>query len=212
MGHLVWDWNGTLLDDFALVLKATNDSLAEIGGPVLTADQHRTGFRRPVIEYYASVLGRPVTPAEFAALDRSFHDRYRQGVTSCALAADALAAIDEWPTTQSLLSMWAHVELVPEIERRDLTRRMLRVDGRPGDTMGDLKAEYLDRHLTALGYQPKDCVLIGDCVDDADAAELVGAHCVLYSGGFTDHERLARTGRPVTVDLVGAVRLAARIR
>jgi phosphoglycolate phosphatase-like HAD superfamily hydrolase len=93
MRHLVWDWNGTLLDDFPLVVEATNASLATVGGPAVTAEEHRRTFRRPLIDYYASVLGRPVTPAEFVDLDRAFHDRYRSGLLGCDLAADALAAL-----------------------------------------------------------------------------------------------------------------------
>jgi phosphoglycolate phosphatase-like HAD superfamily hydrolase len=46
--HLVWDWNGTLLDDLALVVAATNASLATAGGRPITAEEHRRDFRRPI--------------------------------------------------------------------------------------------------------------------------------------------------------------------
>jgi phosphoglycolate phosphatase-like HAD superfamily hydrolase len=52
-------------------------------------------------------------------------------------------------------------------------------------------------------------VLIGDSLDDADAAESVGARCVLYTGGFTDPDRLRASGRPVADALTEAVALAA---
>jgi hypothetical protein len=42
-----------------------------------------------------------------------------------------------------------------------------------------------------------DWVRIGDPVVDAHAAGAVGAGCVLYSGGFTDSERLRATGKLV---------------
>ena len=66
-------------------------------------------------------------------------------------------------------------------------------------------------HLAALGLDGADCVLVGDSVDDAEAAEAVGAGCVLYSGGFTDIDRLRATGRPVAHTLTEAVRLAQAI-
>jgi phosphoglycolate phosphatase-like HAD superfamily hydrolase len=82
--------------------------------------------------------------------------------------------------------MWSHAELVPELDRRGLTGWLARIDGREGYALGDFKAAYLTRHLAALGLDGADCVLVGDSVDDADAAAAVGAGCVLYSGGFTD--------------------------
>jgi phosphoglycolate phosphatase-like HAD superfamily hydrolase len=211
VAHLVWDWNGTLLDDLALVVAATNASLATAGGPVVTAEEHRRDFRRPVSDYYSGVLGRPVTAAEFVVLDRAFHETYRRGLLDCALAADAREAIASWPGTQSLLSMWFHDELVPEVTRRGLVDRLLRIDGLRQSVGGHRKAPYLAEHLAGLSVDPSRCVLVGDSVDDAHAAEAVGAACVLYAGGFTDPDRLTRIGVPVAHSLVEAVALAAEL-
>jgi hypothetical protein len=51
-------------------------------------------------------------------------------------------------------------------------------------------------------------VLIGDSIDDAHAADEVGAAVVLYAGGFTDPEVLRASGRPLVPTLVEAVALA----
>ena len=211
MAHLVWDWNGTLLDDLDLVVAATNASLATAGGPVVTADEHRRDFRRPVADYYAYALGRPVDSDEFVRLDRAFHDAYRAGLLECALAPDALDAIRAWPGTQSLLSMWFHDELVPEVTRRGLVNLLLRVDGLRSEVGGDRKAGYLAAHLDALEVPAGECVLIGDSVDDAHAAGEVGAGCVLYAGGFTEPSRLVATGLPVAETLVAAVKTAVEV-
>jgi phosphoglycolate phosphatase-like HAD superfamily hydrolase len=209
--HLVWDWNGTLLDDLDLVVAATNASLALLGGGPVTADEHRRDFRRPVASYYAHVLGRAVGPAEFLALDKVFHDTYRAGLATCELASDALAALAHWPGTQSLLSMWFHHELVPTVQARGLVRHFARVDGLPGPVGGGFKAGHLRAHLLALGLDGEQCVLIGDSVDDADAAASVRASCVLYAGGFTDADRLRATGAPVAASLLSAVAMAQQI-
>ncbi len=87
--HLVWDWNGTLLNDLSLVVSATNVVFASLGGPTVTPDEHRVRFRRPIAEYYAEVLGQAVDDDEFGRLDKIFHDAYRTGLTTCELAADA---------------------------------------------------------------------------------------------------------------------------
>jgi phosphoglycolate phosphatase-like HAD superfamily hydrolase len=209
--HLFWDWNGTLLDDLDLVVVATNASLAVLEGPVITVDDHRRDFRRPLPEYYAAVLGRPLGAEEYLRLDRAFHAAYRAELSTCRLAADALDAIRAWPGTQSLLSMWFHDELLAEVTRRGLVSLLGRIDGLRSTVGGDRKAGYLAEHLDALGVDGADCVLVGDSVDDAHAAESVGAACVLYAGGITHPDRLAATGRPVAGTLVEAVALAGAV-
>jgi phosphoglycolate phosphatase-like HAD superfamily hydrolase len=206
--HLVWDWNGTLLDDFALVVTATNQAFAAIGGPDVSPEEHRTRFRRPVAEFYAEILERAVDDEEFGRLDRIFHDAYRLGLTTMALAADAKEALTSWPGSQSLLSMWFHSELVPALETYGLAGHFTRVDGLRTEVGGDLKAGHLARHLRELGVAGADAVLIGDSLDDAEAARANGAAVVLYTGGFTDATRLRTVGCPVADSLVEAVEIA----
>jgi phosphoglycolate phosphatase-like HAD superfamily hydrolase len=206
--HLVWDWNGTLLDDLSLVVSSTNHAFAAVGGRSVDADEHRTRFRRPVAEFYAEILERAVDEEEFGELDRIFHDAYRLGLTTMSLAADAMAAIRSWPGSQSLLSMWFHDELVPAVETFGLAGIFARVDGLRTEVGGDLKAGHLARHLAELGIAGDQVVLIGDSLDDAAAADSVGGQAVLYAGGFTAPARLRASGRLVADSLVEAVSLA----
>ncbi|MDG4806390.1 HAD hydrolase-like protein [Micromonospora sp. WMMD1120] len=209
--HLVWDWNGTLLNDLSLVVSATNVVFASVGGPTVTPDEHRVRFRRPIAEYYAEVLGQAVDDDEFGRLDRIFHDAYRTGLTTCELAADARTAMAAWPGSQSLLSMWFHEELVPTVRTYGLTDTFTRVDGLRATVGGDRKAESLKLHLAELGLDGASVVLIGDSIDDADAALSVGGRAVLYTGGFTDPARLRASGHPVADTLTDAVALAREV-
>ena len=206
--HLVWDWNGTLLDDLSLVVSATNHAFAAVGGREVDTDEHRARFRRPVAEFYAEILGRAVDDEEFGRLDKIFHDAYRVGLTSMTLAADAKAALTSWPGSQSLLSMWFHSELVPAVETYGLAGIFARVDGLRAELGGHLKAGHLAEHLAGLELDGEQVVLIGDSLDDAAAADAVGGKIVLYTGGFTDPSRLRASGRPVADTLVEAVTIA----
>ncbi len=212
--HLVWDWNGTLLDDFDLTVAATNAAFASCAGPRITGDDHRRQFRRPVAAYYAEVLGRQIEEEEFGRLDGIFHDHYHAGLRQCRLAKDAEQALARWSQEsrdrQSLLSMWFHEKLVPYVDQFGLTRHFARIDGLRSQVGGGGKADYLIEHLRALDLSGPDCVLVGDTLDDAVAAVAVGARCVLVTGGFTDEERLRATGLPVATSLTEAVRLAGR--
>ena len=206
--HLVWDWNGTLLDDLTLVVSSTNEAFASVGGRAVDSDEHRRQFRRPVAEFYAEILERAIDEEEFGRLDRIFHDAYRLGLTTTTLAADAMAAIKAWPGTQSLLSMWFHSELVPAIESYGLAGVFARVDGLRTEVGGDLKATHLATHLDGLRVAGDRVVLIGDSLDDAAAAASVGGAAVLYTGGFTHPARLRASGLPVADTLLEAVEIA----
>jgi phosphoglycolate phosphatase-like HAD superfamily hydrolase len=202
--HLVWDWNGTLLNDFHLVVEATNAAFAHAGGAPISADRHRRNFRRPIIDFYTDEIGRPLTPEEFGQLNMIFHDHYKLSLNTVTLCADARDAMLAWPGTQSLLSMWFHEELVTVVGQYGLS--FARVDGLRD--FREHKAEHLAEHLNALQIKGESVVLIGDSIDDADAAAAAGAKCVLYSGGFTDPDLLRAYGVPVADTLIDAVTLA----
>ena len=63
MRHVIWDWNGTLVDDLPIVVDAVNASLAGIGAGPIVADDYRDHYTRPVRVFYDRLLGRAVTDA-----------------------------------------------------------------------------------------------------------------------------------------------------
>jgi phosphoglycolate phosphatase-like HAD superfamily hydrolase len=208
---VIWDWNGTLLDDAWLVVEATNHAFRHCSGPAVSLAAYRAAFRRPVRDCYADLLGRPLSEPDFAELDRLFHQHYRAELHRAALAADARAALDlvranGWG--QSLLSMWFHAELCRSVDAMGLTASFVSVAGNPDPDGGARKAPALDAHIRSLGLPASRCVVIGDVVDDALAARAVGARCVLYAGGYSDEPCLRDTGLPVAGTLVAAIEAA----
>jgi phosphoglycolate phosphatase-like HAD superfamily hydrolase len=209
--HIVWDWNGTLFDDVDAVLRATNESLAVLGLGPFTLEAYRALFRMPVPAFYERVLGYLPEGHEWELIDTTYHRAYHRYRDACQLSVGVLELLRSWQDgggTQSLLSMYAHTDLVPLIDRLGLRGHFLRVDGRDGPST-DVKHRYLVRHLTMLDVPPETVTVIGDSADDAAAAFAAGARAVLYTGGFHDRASLVATGAPVVDDLAAAVELAA---
>ena len=216
IGHVVWDWNGTLVDDFAVMVEATSASCRELLGRAVTADDHRTHFARPVHLLYEGLLGRPVTVEEWDSINSRFHRAYSELAATATLATDAkpaLRAAGERGCTQSLLSMWMHDELLRAIDALELPPLFVRVDGLPIMSDGGGKREHLVNHLDKLSADlgrvvAVDTVLvIGDSIDDAVAALEVGAQCVLVEGGSHHAAELATVGVPVAGSLIGALEI-----
>src|SRR4051794_8535227 len=82
--HLIWDWNGTLLDDLGLSFQAVSVQLLEHGLPALTLERYREVFRFPVREYYRE-LGFDFERISFEKLSAHFMELHGKGVGDCAL-------------------------------------------------------------------------------------------------------------------------------
>lgn len=216
--HLVWDWNGTLLDDIGAVIEATNAAFAELGLEQITLERYRELYCVPIPRFYQRLMGRLPTEAEWLVMDEAFHKHYWLRADACALtqgAAELLADRSASGLGQSLLSMAPHEHLVPIVRRHGITEHFLRVDGRTGPSHGS-KAEHMVRHLTALraadeAISADRIVVIGDAVDDAVAAAHIGARAVLYTGGSHSRDSLAEAGVPVVDTLAEAVAVAERL-
>ena len=217
--HIVWDWNGTLLDDLAVVVAAVNDTLATVHRHPITIEEYGAHYTRPVLLFYERLLGRPIPEPEWVAFDLAFHESYRRRAEAATLAEDAVLAMTSAQRaglSQSLLSMYWHHELVPQVERFGLGGFLIRVDGLRG-TPGDRKLAYLDRHLRAVAatlpspMEPAEVLVIGDALDDAAAAQALGLHCVLYNGGAHPVDQLATAGVPVAASLMDALRVGGAI-
>ena len=50
--HIIWDWNGTLLDDTWLCVEGINDSLKKRSLQTITKEIYRKVFSFPVEDYY----------------------------------------------------------------------------------------------------------------------------------------------------------------
>ncbi|HEV3173404.1 MAG TPA: HAD hydrolase-like protein [Actinocrinis sp.] len=219
--HIVWDWNGTLFDDQGLVVDATNASLRAIGvDQHITNERYQELYRRPMEEFYAELIGFPVTDEQWPVLDVAFAGHYRSHVRDCGLNKDALAAMDAWsaqvppPRSQSLLSMYGHTALLQLTGEFQLHARFHRIDGRPNDPDFGPKAKYLVRHFEHLRTEDPtltadQIALIGDCADDAHAAFHIGATAVLFTGGSSSRALLEKVGVPVVDSLTEAVALLA---
>ncbi|QGK69445.1 HAD hydrolase-like protein [Allosaccharopolyspora coralli] len=214
--HIVWDWNGTILDDNDAVVAAVNVVCEAFGRAPVDLDTWRATYSRPLRHCYERLLDRDLDEDDWARVDRLYHEAYRDLLPSCALATGVPEALDSWrgphavpvvtseggqpPATgrsQSLLSMWFHDELVPLVSEYGLDRLFARVDGLRSEIGGGSKAVHLDKHLGELGVDPGETVLIGDVLDDAHAAEHVGARCILLTTGVMNRSALETSGFPV---------------
>ncbi|MDH5420361.1 MAG: HAD family hydrolase [Acidimicrobiia bacterium] len=216
MQHVIWDWNGTLLNDIHVVIDAVNETVAPYGVPTLSIEDHARLFARPVSVFYERMLERPITAREWRELDDTFHDAYARRMPDARLsdgAHELLESLHENGTSQSLLSMAPHHHVTERAEVFGVARYMVRIDGLR-DGSGALKEGSMLSHLRALlahpaaPDDPSSYVVIGDSVDDAVAARANGVPAVMFASGSHARADLVATGFPVTDSLAEAIAVA----
>jgi HAD superfamily hydrolase (TIGR01549 family) len=208
--HIVWDWNGTLFDDALIVYLASCQVFAARGLPSVTADEYRAAYTRPIQDFYHRLFGRQLAEGEFVGLDDAFHDAYRRTMAGVTLTTGARQALRDWRLgghTQSLLSMFRHEQLTSLVGRYGIQDEFARIDGLVGPG-GGRKAEHLTLHLAALHLDPAAVLVVGDSLDDADAAAEVGASCVLFNGGYHERTALEVAGLPIADTMADVLSLA----
>ena len=211
--HVIWDWNGILLDDVGAVVEATTVAFRQAGIRVeVTGESYRRSFTRPIRHFYERLLERPIGPDEWVRLDHAFHLEYARLEDRCALAAGAREVLDEirelgW--TQSVCSMLPEEYLLPAVERQGIAGHFVRIDGLRGAERGGAKLKNLIAHLEHLGVAPSGTVMVGDTVDDALAARGAGIACILLDSGagLHDSETIRGAGVPVAAGVPEALAL-----
>ena len=94
--HIIWDWNGTLLDDTQLCVEVLNELLLLRGKSAITEDDYRQNFNFPVINFY-KYLGFDTSADSFASISHEFIQTYEaRWLLECNLHADAKLVLNDF--------------------------------------------------------------------------------------------------------------------
>jgi phosphoglycolate phosphatase-like HAD superfamily hydrolase len=180
--------------------------------PGLSADDFREAFTRPFAVFYGRLLGRPVTDEEFVFIRTHYEREYYAKALSVQLQAGAHEALRDvgGRATQSILSMAPHEHLKSIVDHHGISDHFVRVEGSHSGSSDGNKSDSLCRHLDSIGADPARTVLIGDTVDDQQAAVACGAEAILVTTGSQSRDALASTGAPVVDTLLEAAEIALR--
>lgn len=206
---ILWDWNGTLLDDVELCVDALNRLLADFGYPQrYDRDQYRAIFGFPIEEYYVRA-GFDFSRHSFAILAEEYMDDYIPASAACPLAEGAIEALDAFRAAglrQVILSASPVPTLTRQAGERHVTGYFDRLLGL-GDIYAKSKVELGRRFMQEEGIDPARAVMIGDSVHDFEVAQAMGTACVLQCSGHQNRQTLAATGAPVVEGLREAAQL-----
>jgi len=204
--QIIWDWNGTLLDDAWLCVDVMNSILAERNLPLLNLDRYRTIFGFPVKDYY-TLLGFNFDKEPFEKVGMDFMILYNRRQNECRLHPEVksiLETIYQRGIPQYILSAREENELRSEVINAGVNGFFQRVYGLD-DHYAHGKTEVGIKLIRDIGTAPADFLFIGDTLHDAEVSSELGISCILVPNGHHSVERLKSSGLPVINSLTEIV-------
>lgn len=195
---LIWDWNGTIIDDTDLCIAIENELLCERGMREITKDWYLASFTFPVRDYYLK-MGYTFRTESFETVADAFMVRYRARFSECLLregVADVLREAKRRGIVQTLLSVTRQDDLIGQAQAFGVAGFFSEILGQD-DSLCVSKIDRTKTYMARLGIRPEDALFIGDTDHDVEAANAVGCPCALLCGGHQSREVLLRCGVPV---------------
>jgi phosphoglycolate phosphatase len=205
---IVWDWNGTLLDDVHVCVDSINQMLRPRNIPLLNYETYRRVFGFPVRDYYEKA-GFNFTAEAFDVVAVEFIDIYRERITQCGLFRDVLPVLGQVTALklpQYVLSAMEQELLEESLNNKGIAHFFQFIAG-TGDHYADGKLGSAKRLQQIIGIEPEKILMIGDTIHDHEVASEMGWESVIIANGHQSEERLKKTGRLVLDSLSGVTHL-----
>ncbi|OKO73875.1 HAD hydrolase-like protein [Bradyrhizobium sp. NAS96.2] len=204
---LVFDWNGTLLDDSYALLQTTNDILTHFGHATIDMNTFREHCDVPLSVLYRS-LG--MSEDEVTALDRDgsalFHDIYEPLADKSDLREGARRVL-ELARREAASSIIVSNHIVDPLRSQlrrlginDYINDVLAFENRATQYKSMSKGERLRLYMKNYDLKPASTFIIGDMPVETDIARNLGLISISITGGFVSEARLRAANPDYTIN------------
>ncbi len=196
---IIWDWNGTLLDDVEVNVKVINKMLLNRGLIPLSLGAYKELFCFPV-QTFQEAIGFDFRKESLETIAAEYHTLYQTHKDHIRLNPDALAVLDtlcQRGIKQYILSAAAQADLVEILHRFDLAEKFAGVYGAT-DQCASGKIEIGKSLMRREQLDVAGTVMVGDTLHDAEVARFLGIFCILYAGGHNSYSLLSGKAPVIT--------------
>ena len=201
--HILWDWNGTLINDVDLCVTALNTLLNRRSMTNIDRAYYQKHFGFPVIGFYEK-LGFNFDEECFKTMCSEWMKEYQGGFSLETklqnFTHEVLSYTDSLGFKQSILSACEISILKDSIKHFRLCDYFHEVHGTT-NIQAHGKTELALEALKNSNYAPNETLLFGDTVHDYEVARDSGMHCVLIADGHQSEALLKSTGCTVLTTL-----------
>ncbi len=210
--HIMWDWNGTLLDDSRMAVMVINETLAKRDMPTISLEHYQKIFGFPVIDYYRR-LGFDFKDESFEVVGTEFIDGYEKHKYDVGLhpgVEEVLLKLSSLRVSHSILSAYKQNTLDELVEHFGLTNRFLKIVGLDNHYAHSKVGNGI-KWMSELGLEPSKVLFVGDTEHDYEVAEAIGVDCILIPGGHQTRETLENTGTTILDRIEDLLLLTAKL-
>ena len=204
--HVIWDWNGTLVNDAWLFVELMNEELVQRNLPMIDIENYREHFTFPVKQYYKN-LGFDFTKENFKEVGYNFIQKYKSRKHEPLLFGETkkiLNQISELGISQSIVSAQEHKLLQESVAHYKIADFFESING-IDHYYADSKIKIAEKNVCELEYINQEVMIVGDTAHDLEVANILNIKCVLFSGGHYSNRRLKLTGSTIINNLVDVI-------
>jgi phosphoglycolate phosphatase len=193
--HIVWDWNGTLVDDVSACVETINVLLHRRGKPPVSRERYIEIFDFPVKDYYLT-LGFDFSTENWDDIAHEFHEIYERTARHAPLREGIVEMLDMMRSRglpMSILSASETSILEKMLVARNIRSYFTGIYGLD-NLYAHSKLALGKVMMSEIGIPAHNVLLIGDTKHDFEVARDLGIGCVLVAGGHQAEHRLAKCG------------------
>ncbi len=201
--YVIFDFNGTLLDDVDFCLVLLNEFLEYQNKPLVTLERYKEIFGFPISDYYVRA-GIDLKRDKFSDLALIYNEKYMKRSIECKLYSeviDTLKLLKDKNVKLIVLSATEQNNLEKQLkyyEIYDYFDNVLGLNNYEGASKIDRGIEF----MSINNISKNDIILIGDSIHDFEVASSLGCDSLLYSKGHMSRRRLENTGSVVIDSLL----------
>lgn len=196
---IIFDFNGTMLDDVDICVDLLNDLLTQHGYKTVTRDRYLEIFTFPVLECYLKAGFHK--DDDFGAIAEYFNKVYNERFSSLKIFPDLLPFLDSQKNRRKLAVLSASQQ-----DNLDRQLHSLGIYDYFDDVAGisniyaSSKIEEGKKLFKENGYDKERTIFVGDTLHDYEVAKELGARSILISRGHQNKKRLMEAKDAVILD------------
>ncbi len=199
---VIWDWNGTLLNDVEANFRIVNELLHRRSLAPIDLDTYRARFRMPIQCFYEEI-GFLFTSERFEDIAGEYFTLYNKAFPDIALSQGAISILtwlQELGVHQYIVSATEQTELRKQVEQKGISAFFAGIIG--NDDHSVVSKELKAKNLIASLDDPGKLLVVGDLEHDYEVAKAIGAACLIYAKG---HQKTGAKNGRVTINALDEV-------
>ena len=194
--YIIWDWDGTILDDLQVNFEVENTLLSRRGRTLIRdIDEYQEKFQFPIIKFYES-LDFDLENEKFEDIAREYVLEFDERFYELEVFPDAENVIREFKfkgIEQIILSQTEQRWLEKQVSFHDMAYLFPALLG-ARDIYVKGKVSIALEWITKNNIDTSQVLMVGDTLHDYEVAETIGCDCILIARGHQTKEKLLTSG------------------